>query len=200
VGAGWYDAHMPVLQAVAAIVLFLNLPIPLYWFVLHPFGAFWRTRLRAAYATALLCSWLPVTVATIAFRRQLFRRDWPPVAAIVGGAALLVFESWIFWRVRRDLGGSRLVGQAELQGRGELQLRGVYARMRHPRYVGSLLAIIGACLLAGTRGMWIVAAVWAVLTFASVLLEEREMRVRFGAEYDEYCRRVPRFWPAGRGK
>jgi protein-S-isoprenylcysteine O-methyltransferase Ste14 len=28
-----------------------------------------------------------------------------------------------------------------------------------------------------------------------VLLEERELRDRFGAEYDEYCRRVPRYIP-----
>lgn len=190
---------MPVLQGVAAIILFLNLPIPLYWFVLHPFGNFWRPRLKAAYAVALACSWLPVTIAIIVFRHELFRRDWPPVAAIAAGVALIVIEIWIFWRVRRDLGGSRLVGHAELKGRGELQLRGIYARMRHPRYVGSLLAIIGSCLLDGTSVMWIVASVWAALMLASILLEEREMRQRFGATYDEYCRRVPRFWPKSIG-
>lgn len=186
---------MRVLHLIAAIVLFLNLPIPLYWFVLHPFGRFWRPRIKAAYVTALLCSWLPVTAALVAFRHQLFRRVATPLAAIFAGVALIVVEIWIFWRVRRDLGGSRLVGHAELKGGGELQLQGIYARMRHPRYVGSLLAIIGACLLAGTRVMWIVSAVWAALMLASILLEEREMHARFGAAYDEYCRRVPRFLP-----
>jgi protein-S-isoprenylcysteine O-methyltransferase Ste14 len=186
---------MRFVEAVAAIILFLNLPIPLYWFVLHPLGTFWRTRLKAAYATALLCSWMPVTIALIVFRRELFRRDWPPVAAIILGAALILFEGWIFWRVRRDLGGSRLVGHAELKGERKLELRGIYARVRHPRYTGSLLAIVGACLLAGTRAMWIVAGVWAALMLMSIFMEEREMRERFGAEYAEYCRRVPRFWP-----
>jgi protein-S-isoprenylcysteine O-methyltransferase Ste14 len=189
---------MKVLEAAAAIILFLNLPIPLYWFALHPLGRFWRTRLKAAYATALLCSWMPVTIVLIVFRHELFRRDWPPVAAIILGAPLVIFESWIFWRVRRDLGGSRLVGHAELKGERKLELRGIYARMRHPRYEGSLLAIIGACLLAGTGVMWIIAAVWTVLMLASIFMEEREMRARFGAEYEEYCRRVPRFWPRWR--
>lgn len=186
---------MRVLDALAGIILFLNLPIPLYWFALHPWGKFWRTRLKAAYVTALACSWLPVTVAIVMFRRKLFRHDWPPVIAIVAGIALIVFEIWIFWRVRRDLGGSRLVGHAELKGGGELQLRGIYAHIRHPRYAGSFLAIVGACLLAGTRVLWIVAAAWTALMLASIFMEEREMRRRFGAAYEEYCRRVPRFWP-----
>jgi protein-S-isoprenylcysteine O-methyltransferase Ste14 len=32
-----------------------------------------------------------------------------------------------------------------------------------------------------------------------VLLEERELRDRFGAEYEEYCRQVPR-WIPGRSR
>jgi protein-S-isoprenylcysteine O-methyltransferase Ste14 len=43
--------------------------------------------------------------------------------------------------------------------------------------------------------MWIVAAIWLVLTRIAIALEERELRNRFGASYAEYCRRVPRFFP-----
>ena len=58
------------------------------------------------------------------------------------------------------LGTARLVGKTELSGKGELASHGIYAHLRHPRYVGSLLAIVGACLIAGTLWMWVVAAVW----------------------------------------
>jgi protein-S-isoprenylcysteine O-methyltransferase Ste14 len=180
----------------AAIVLFLQLPIPLYWFVVHPLVRFWRARPTAAYVVGLLLSWPPVTAAVIVYRRELFRQDLPPVAAVVAGVALIAFEGWIFWRVHHDLGTARLVGKIELTGGGEMERHGIYARIRHPRYTGSFLAIVGACLLAGTRATWIVAAVWLVLTLVVISLEERELRARFGAAHEDYCRRVPRFVPS----
>lgn len=186
---------MTLLGWLAAIVLFLQLPIPLYWFVVHPLVKFWRRHPKAAYITGLLCSWPPVTAAIVVYRRELFRPNWPPTGAIAAGLALIVFEGWMFWRVHRDLGTSRLVGRTELSGSGEIARHGIYARIRHPRYAGSFLAILGACFLAGTRVMWVVAGVWLLLTLTAISLEERELRARFGAAYEEYCRRVPRFFP-----
>ena len=186
---------MTFLGWIAAAVLFLQLPIPLFWFVVHPRVNFWRRHQMAGYLTGGLLSWGPVTVCLILFRHDLFRRDWPPAWGVMVGLALIVFEGWIFWRVKRDLGAARLVGKTELSGGGEVVHRGIYARLRHPRYVGSFIAILGACFLAGTRGMWIVAAVWTLLTLLAIAMEERELRTRFGAAYEEYCRRVPRFFP-----
>jgi len=181
----------------AALVLFLQLPIPLFWFVLHPQINFWRRRQRAAYATGALAAWLPVTICLVYFRREIFRPDWPPTWCIVAGFALLAAEGWIFWRVKRDMGGARLVGKTELSGGGEIVREGIYSRVRHPRYAGSFLAVLGACFLAGTRVMWILAAVWTVLTRIAIAFEERELRARFGAAYEDYCRSVPRFLPLG---
>jgi protein-S-isoprenylcysteine O-methyltransferase Ste14 len=183
----------------AAIVLFLQLPIPLYWFVVHPQVKFWRSHPRAVYVVGLLGSWLPVTIALVAFHQQLFRAGWPSTGALVVGFALIIFECWVFWRVHRDLGTSRLVGKTELSGAGEMERRGIYARIRHPRYTASFLAIVGACLLCGTRTLWIVTAVWLVLMILAISFEEREMRVRFGAAYADYCSRTPRFLPLIRG-
>ncbi len=180
---------------IAAIVLFLQLPIPLYWFVLHPAKNFWRTRRNAAYVTGLVFSWLPVTIALVAFRRELFRREWPAAWRFALGLVLIAAEVWIFWRVKRDLGGARLVGATELSGGGEIARGGIYASIRHPRYAGSFLALIGACLLAGTRTMWLVTAAWTIATGAAIAMEERELRARFGEDYERYCRRVPRFVP-----
>lgn len=175
----------------------MHLPIPLYWFVVHPQINFWRRHQRAAIFAGFLFSFPPVAACLVIFRGELFRPDWPPVGSILVGVALILLDSWIFWRVKRDLGGERLVGKTELSGGGEMVHKGIYARIRHPRYVGSFLAILGACFLAATRLMWIVAAAWLLLTLLAILFEERELRRRFGAAYEAYCRRVPRFLPLG---
>jgi protein-S-isoprenylcysteine O-methyltransferase Ste14 len=129
------------------------------------------------------------------FHRELLKAIWPSSWRVAFGIALITLEAWMFWLVRRDLGGARLVGATELSGGGEVAQSGIYARLRHPRYAGSFLAIIGACILAATGAMWIVAAVWTVLTGMAIAMEERELGKRFGAAYEEYCRRVPRFIP-----
>src|SRR5271155_2961179 len=46
-----YDAHVTPLGWLASVTLFLQLPIPLFWFVLHPQIAIWRRHRRAAYIT-----------------------------------------------------------------------------------------------------------------------------------------------------
>lgn len=189
---------MTFLDWLAAIVLFLQLPIPLYWFVLHPQIDFWRRHPKASYVTGLLFSWPPVTAALIYFRASLFRKDSPSAWSVAAGLALIAFEGWIFWRVHRDLGTARLVGKTELSGKGEIAHHGIYAHIRHPRYAGSFLAIVGACLLAATRTIWVVAGVWTVLTLTAIALEERELAIRFGPDYQAYCRQVPRFIPSGR--
>jgi protein-S-isoprenylcysteine O-methyltransferase Ste14 len=180
---------------IAAIVLFLQLPIPLYWFVMHPQVHYWRKHRSAGYTVGLLFSWLPVTILLIIFHRRLFRATRPALWEIGAGLSLIILEVWIFSRVKKDLGTERLIGQTELSGGGEIVHGGIYSRIRHPRYIGSFLAILGACFLAGTGPMWMIAAAWLVLTRIAIMLEERELSNRFGASYAEYCRRVPRFIP-----
>ncbi|MGC2420131.1 MAG: isoprenylcysteine carboxylmethyltransferase family protein [Candidatus Acidiferrales bacterium] len=190
-----YYARVTFLDWLAAVVLSLHLPVPLYWFVVHPQLNFWRRHRKAAYAAGLLVSWPPVIAFMAAYHAELFRSSRPPAASVTAGLALILFEMWIFWRVKRDLGAARLVGQTELSGGGEIARHGIYARLRHPRYVGSFLAILGACLIAGTRAMWMAAAAWAALALVAISFEERELSIRFGAAYEEYSRSVPRFIP-----
>jgi protein-S-isoprenylcysteine O-methyltransferase Ste14 len=83
------------------------------------------------------------------------------------------------------------VGHAELTGNGQLITRGLYTRVRHPRYLGMIAGVLGGCLLVGTQPMWMLGAVWILAALGSIQMEERELRARFGPAYSEYAQRVP---------
>jgi protein-S-isoprenylcysteine O-methyltransferase Ste14 len=186
---------MHFLHAVAGFVLFFELPIPVYWLILHPFNSFWRTRIRAAFWFAGLTAWICGGVALWVFRHWLLSPNTLAWYLVVAGFFLIAVEAYLFVRVERELGGKRLVGHAELTGGGEMFSAGLYARVRHPRYTGMFCAVLGAALIAGTPHLRIVLAVWCPFALLAIRLEERELASRFGASYEAYRRRVPAFLP-----
>jgi protein-S-isoprenylcysteine O-methyltransferase Ste14 len=186
---------MRFLHAVAGFVLAFELPIPIYWLILHPFQTFWRSRVRAAFWFAGLTAWTVGVFLLWISRHWLLVATRPPWPAIFTGFALIGIEAYLFIRVERELGSRRLVGLAELTGTGELFFGGLYARVRHPRYTGMFCAVVGAALIAGTRHLWAVIAVWWIFTLTVIRLEERELSTRFGEAYRAYRQRVPAFLP-----
>ncbi len=176
-------------------VFFLDLPVPIYWFVLHPFHAFWKGRIRAAFWTAGLGAWAIGGIFVGGFWRKLTAPGAPTIPTVCAGILLISADVILLRRAGRELGHRTLVGHSELTGKPEMISNGLYAYVRHPRYAGMIAAVVGACLLAGTRFAAITSGVWLALVMISILLEEREMRRRFGQAYADYCRRVPRFLP-----
>ena len=57
------------------------------------------------------------------------------------------------------------------------------------------LALLGWALRSNYLVSYLIFGLWLPVLWATVLLEERELRDRFGAEWDAYARRVPRFLP-----
>ncbi len=169
---------MRFLQAVAGFFLFIELPIPIYWLIIHPFNSFWRNRVRAAFWIAGLTAWTVGGVLLWIFRPLLLAAARPSWVEIPAGLALIGVEAYLLVRVERELGGRRLVGHAELTGTGEMFTGGLYAYVRHPRYTGMF------CV-----------AVWWVLALVVIRLEERELAARFGPAYATYRKRVPAFLP-----
>ena len=186
---------MKLFDWVAATALFFHLPVPVYWLILHTGIGFWRRHVRAAFWVAGLAAWSSAAIFLYAFHERLFRSERAPAWAIGLGLILVAADVYVLSRVKRELGGSRLVGHTEVRGGGELATGGLYARIRHPRYAAMMLSVLGACLMAGTLLLWAVAAAWWVLVLVAIGLEERELRARFGAAYAAYSRRVPRFLP-----
>ena len=77
-----------------------------------------------------------------------------------------------------------------------LVVRGAYRVVRNPMYVATAAMIVGEGLLLGQPILLIGAAAYCLALSALVRFhEERVMRDRFGAEYDEYRARVPAWIP-----
>ena len=87
-------------------------------------------------------------------------------------------------------------GQNEKLMAASLNTAGPYALTRNPLYLGNLGITLGLCLVAhDLRLLLAVALLFALQYRAIIAAEERFLRERFGAAYEEWCARVPRFWP-----
>ena len=75
-----------------------------------------------------------------------------------------------------------------------LVVRGVYRISRNPAYVAAVAMITGQALVLGSVRVLIYALLLALAFHLFVVgYEEPTLRARFGAAYEEYCRRVPRW-------
>ncbi|MBK5272168.1 MAG: isoprenylcysteine carboxylmethyltransferase family protein, partial [Bacteroidia bacterium] len=77
---------------------------------------------------------------------------------------------------------------------------GIFYHCRNPLYVGNILMLLGVGILANS--LIYVAVVVPVFLFvyqAIILAEENFLKGKFGSVYDEYCKKVNRWWPDLKG-
>jgi protein-S-isoprenylcysteine O-methyltransferase Ste14 len=80
----------------------------------------------------------------------------------------------------------------------KLVVVGFYRYVRNPMYVGFLVGWVGLWVVFGRANRTaLTVALMAVVIIVSFvqLYEEPTLRKIFGAEYEEYCRNVPRWFP-----
>lgn len=174
-------------------------PAILYWFIVHPFIGFWR-RVGMKGTFWFLAVFMVASMAALfPFRRVLLGRDlgsspWTILAAL----PLIVAGGIVSRKRRRHLTFKILAGTPELAPETHgtaLLTEGIYGRIRHPRYMEFTLALTGWALFCNYLGLYVVTAACFLLLYLIVLMEERELRERFGQAYVDYSARVPRFIP-----
>jgi protein-S-isoprenylcysteine O-methyltransferase Ste14 len=107
---------------------------------------------------------------------------------LIGGIILL----WSFWNFLIEGRGT----PAPIDPPKELVATGFYRYVRNPMYVGVLAIIIGHFLWFGFWNLLIYAMIVFIgfNTFVTYY-EEPTLKGKFGAAYEEYLKRVPRWIP-----
>lgn len=107
---------------------------------------------------------------------------------LVGGMILL----WSFWNFLKEGRGT----PAPTDPPKELVAVGFYRYVRNPMYVGILAILIGHFLWFGYWNLLIYAVVVFIgfSTFVTYY-EEPTLKRKFGAAYEDYLKRVPRWIP-----
>ena len=82
------------------------------------------------------------------------------------------------------------------QRRSELAKTGPYARIRHPQYVAFVLILLGCLLQWPTLLTLVMFPILLVMYARLAITEEARMGQRFGAEFEAYAARTPRFLPS----
>ena len=76
-----------------------------------------------------------------------------------------------------------------------LAVTGPYAQVRHPQYVAFVLILLGFLLQWPTLLTLLMFPILLVMYTRLAVTEEAEMRKQFGAQYEAWAARTPRFLP-----
>jgi len=77
---------------------------------------------------------------------------------------------------------------------------GVFAHCRNPLYLGNILIAVGLALMSQSTAFYLIFIPFILFAYASIVAaEEAYLLGKFGAEYEDYCRRVNRWWPRWAG-
>jgi protein-S-isoprenylcysteine O-methyltransferase Ste14 len=175
----------------------------LIWLSIHPFVRFWR---GVGAKRTLAVHWsVQLALAAMVFwqHERIMTGDlgtrWPFVAS---GVVFLVFSGVLRRWQARPFSIALLTGLPELEPArpdNRLVTDGIYARIRHPRYVQLWLGMLGHTLIVNFVATYALLIFVTAMIAAIVRFEERELVERFGDAYRDYRDRVPRFLPSRAG-
>lgn len=174
-----------------------------WWFVIHPFIEFWRRvgvwQTLVIGTTLALLSTMPLYLVRDAMLMSDLGTSWIMVgvaAVLVVGAGLIVVKR------QKYLTMKILAGAPELEKGGKggtLLTEGPYSVTRNPRYIETIVLVFAYAGFSNYLGSYLMALLTLPVVHLIVILEERELRDRFGDEYKAYLARVPRYIPRWRG-
>jgi protein-S-isoprenylcysteine O-methyltransferase Ste14 len=149
---------------------------------------------RILPALLLPWNWL-VPPLLILLRLGEITAAWTPLR-IAGVALSLYAAGFLLWATATL--GRFLVPQAVVFRDHELVTSGPLRYVRHPAYSGDLALWLAAALGTLNVGLLLLWPLAVIGTSLQARVEEELLRAKFGASYESYVRRTPRFIPRPR--
>jgi protein-S-isoprenylcysteine O-methyltransferase Ste14 len=119
---------------------------------------------------------------------------WWPVR--IAGAVLIVAGAVVLLQAFARFVWEGIGTPAPVAPTERLVVGGLYRYVRNPMYLAVAAIILGQALLLGRPVLLLYAAAFCVAVFAFVhWYEEPTLGRQFGAQYEEYRRSVPGWWP-----
>lgn len=152
-----------------------------------------KTVLFAATFIAFTVIYLPWTLA---IRGVAVSYQGPGVWRL-SGIVPLIAGAGVMFRCVFAFAWTGLGTPAPFDPPRSLIVSGFYGYTRNPMYAGAVLVIAGETALFGSlrAGLEYLLIFAACVVLFVLLYEEPALRSKFGAQYEEYCRNVPRFLP-----
>jgi protein-S-isoprenylcysteine O-methyltransferase Ste14 len=120
----------------------------------------------------------------------------PEAIAQVAGVALCMIGAFLFASSLRRFATEGKGTLAPWDPPRRLVLHGPYRYVRNPMISGVVFVLFGEALVLLSRPHLTWAVTFLAINFVYIpLLEEPQLKGRFGADYVEYCRHVPRLIP-----
>jgi protein-S-isoprenylcysteine O-methyltransferase Ste14 len=120
----------------------------------------------------------------------------PSAATLISGFIIaLAGEAVRFWGVSICGSETRTTG---VVGATNLITDGPFGHVRNPLYVGNIMMYVGIGIMSNALVPYLALAafIWFVIQYQLIVSREEEhLRKAFGAEYETYCKNVPRFIP-----
>ncbi len=152
---------------------------------------------RAGHVLFRWRSFTPVPLIAIALPLIWSSRgdDHSPLWLLAGIALCVMGQALRAWVLGLVTDGTS--GQNEKLIATGLNTSGPYSHTRNPLYLGNLGISLGLCLVAHSALLFALTATLFFIQYAAIIsVEEAFLRERFGAEYEAFCARVPRFFPS----
>ena len=104
------------------------------------------------------------------------------------GFPLIVLGNIAVWSEVAQFGMSQTGGAP-----GTLRTQGLYRFSRNPQYLADTVIVVGWAVLAASFWAFSVASAAAIVLLAAPFAEEPWLREHYGAEFESYAARVPRY-------